>query len=155
MNNSPTLAAEQPAGSRRKFLLLASLTVIAGCVSVRPGRPDQQRNEVDELIRNLESGLRRGGWSAVEDYFAEDLPGTLADIRDRIDDRRQREFATDWLLHTNRILAQDKHLIVSVRWHHRWNDLNGKPHKRAGESELILRHESGRLRIVDIRGNML
>ncbi len=143
------------AGMRRKLLLATAALAVGGCVTVRPGRPDPLRDEVDDLVRGLEDGLRRGGWISVARYFTDDLNGTLADIRDRIDDRRQREFAVDWSLRIGRILTQEKRVSVSLRWSHRWNDVKGKPQKREGESELLLLRERGELRIVDIRGNML
>ena len=129
--------------------------MISGCINVRPGRLDPLREEVDELVRGLEQGLRRGGWMSVERYFSDDYHSTLTDVRERLDDRKRREFAADWLLRVNRVLTQDKRVSVSVRWSHRWNDLKGKPQKREGESELILRRERGELRILDVRGNML
>jgi len=140
---------------RRKLLLAAAAITVGGCVNVRPRERDPLRDEVDELVRGLEDGLRRGGWTSVARYFSDDSYGTLADIRDRIDDRRRRESAVDWSLRVGRVLAQDKRVSVSLRWSHRWNDLKGKPQKRDGESELLLRRERGELRIVDIRGNML
>ncbi len=146
---------DAPAGLRRKLLLATAALAVGGCVTVRPGRPDPLRDEVDDLVRGLEDGLRRGGWISVARYFSDDLNGTLADIRDRIDDRRQREFAVDWSLRIGRILTQEKRVSVSLRWSHRWNDIKGKPQKREGESELLLNREQGELRIVDIRGNML
>lgn len=145
-----------PSKLRRNLLLVASLSALSACASIRPGRPDPVRAEVEELFRQFELGLRHGSWSSVSDYFSDDPHGTLADIRERIDDRKRREFAADWLLRVNQILAQDKQISVSVRWLHRWNDLKGKPHKRDGTSEFILRRDKNKqLRIVDIRGNML
>jgi len=144
-----------PIRQRRNLLLAAAMIAMGGCVNVRPGRLDPLRAEVDELVRSLEDGLRRGGWMSVERYFSDDYHSTLTGIRERLDDRKRREFAADWLLRVNRVLTQDKRVSVSVRWSHRWNDLKGKPQKREGESELILQRERGELRILDIRGNML
>jgi len=144
-----------PVPLRRSFLILATTIIMSGCINVRPGRLDPLREEVDELVRGLEQGLRRGGWMSVERYFSDDYQSTLTDIRERLDDRKRQEFAADWLLRVIRVLTQDKRVSVAVRWSHRWNDLKGKPQKREGESELILRRERGELRIVDIRGNML
>lgn len=146
---------DAPVRLRRRLLLATAAFAVGGCVTVRPGRPDPLRDEVDSLVKGLEDGLRRGGWISVARYFSDDLNGTLADIRDRIDDRRQREFAVDWSLRIGRILTQEKRVSVSLRWSHRWNDIKGKPQKREGESELLLNREQGELRIVDIRGNML
>jgi hypothetical protein len=147
--------SQAPLRLRRSFLLAATMIAVGGCVTVRPGRLDPLREEADELVRGLEQGLRRGGWMSVERYFSDDHHSTLTDIRERLDDRRRREFAADWLLRVNRVLTQDKRVSVSVRWSHRWNDLKGKPQKREGESELLLQRERGELRILDIRGNML
>ena len=155
-----TSSMAEQATSRRRFLFAAgaaTLVVASGCdgVNVRPGRPDPVRAEVDELVSGLERGLRSGGWMAVERYFSDDYHSTMSGIRERLDDRRQREFAPDWRLLVNRVLTQDKRVSVSLHWSHRWNDLKGKPQKRDGQSELLLRRERGELRIVDIRGNML
>lgn len=158
LENRSTAQAPLPlpaAGRRRQFLLAAAAFAVGGCVNVRPGRADPLRDEVDDLVRGLEDGLRRGGWTSVARYFSDDPHGTLADIRDRIDDRRRREFAVDWSLRVGRVLSQEHRVSVSLRWSHRWNDLKGKAQKREGESELLLRRERGELRIVDIRGNML
>lgn len=148
-----------PAPSRRRFLFAAgaaTLVVTSGCgVNVRPGRPDPVRAEVDELVSGLERGLRSGGWMAVERYFSDDYHSTMSGIRERLDDRRHREFAPDWRLLVNRVLTQDKRVSVSLQWWYRWNDLKGKPHKKEGQSELLLRRERGELRIAEIRGNML
>jgi hypothetical protein len=151
-----TCSQSEPAfRSRRGFILVASAIMISGCVNFPLGRLDPLRQEVDELVRGLELGLRRGGWMSVERYFSDDYHSTLTDIRERLDDRRRKEFAADWRLQVSRILTQDKRVIASVRWSHRWNDLKGKPQKRNGDSELILRHEQGELRILDIRGGMI
>ena len=151
----PPSLLQAASGLRRKFLLAAAAVALGGCVNVRPRERDPLRDEVDDLVRGLEDGLRRGGWSSVARYFSDDPNGTLADIRDRIDDRRRREFAVDWSLRVGRVLSQEKRVSVSLRWSHRWNDLKGNPQKREGEAELLLRRERGELRIVDIRGNML
>lgn len=148
-------SAREAARFRRNFLMLAAMVVIGGCVNVRPGRSDPLRLEIDDLVRGLEQGLRRGGWMSVERYFSDDYHSTLTDVRERLDDRKQREFAVDWLLRVSRVLPQENRVSVSIRWSHRWNDLKGKPQKREGDSELILRRERGELRILDIRGNML
>ncbi len=142
-----------PSNLRRRILglFVSSLMLTACGAEIRPGRPDPLRAEVQDLVSELERSLRFGGWSAVEHYFSSDYRGYLNDLREHFDNQRRHKLAFDVQLMINRILQQENLINVSVSWWQRWNDLQGKPHKANGTSELILRRERGELRIIDIR----
>lgn len=142
-----------PSNLRRRMLgLFVGTLTLAGCgAEIRPGRPDPLRAEVQDLVNELERSLRFGGWSAIEPYFSPDYRGYLNDLREHFDNQRRHKLAFDVQLLINRILQQENLVNVSVSWWQRWNDLKGKPQKANGTSELILRRENGKLRIIDIR----
>ncbi len=142
--------------SRRRLLLAgAGIALIAfnSCaMTIQPGSPDPLREDVQRLVSGLESGLRFGGWRAVERYFSDDYRSSLSDLEDRFDSYRTQRRATDCLIRINRILKQDKLVSVDVHWQQRWTDLQGKPQRAEGNSELILRQEGNELRIIELRG---
>lgn len=142
---------------RRYFLATAMQAVLlplAACMEVRPGSPDPLRSEVQQLVAGLERGLRAGGWQSVENYYSEDYRGNLGDLEDRFEHRRRNELSADWMLGINSILPQDKLILVTLRWNHRWTDKSGKPNKADGVAELVLHRVGGDLRIVQSRGGI-
>ncbi|MDD5389397.1 MAG: hypothetical protein PHD37_08630 [Gallionellaceae bacterium] len=134
-------------------LLLISL---AGCASDRSDLLEQQRHEqIDRNLEGLKQGLRAGTWSKVERFFSPAYQEGYGELRDRLEARFRDEQIIDLQFTINRILENDGLLNVQVRWHKAWVDRGGKPGKREGVSEFILRQRGESYRILNILGDHL
>ena len=131
--------------------LLALALAFSGC-GMQPGPyRETDRDRVGADLRELERGLQTREWNRVERFFGSEFSGGVAEIRNRIEDRRERVVQLQFIV--NRVLERDGLLNAQVRWNKSFLDTAGRPQKRSGVSEFILKPQGEGFRILSIAGD--
>ncbi|MDO9053226.1 MAG: hypothetical protein Q7U37_04765 [Gallionella sp.] len=138
--------------SRRRFLIVAVVMLLAGCAGLHSAPVDPARAEVDRLFGRLQQDLRSDNWTRIGWAFS---PGAR-DISSARNSREERwvDFQTvDVSLMPGRILERDGLMNVQVRWNRLVRNRNGQFIKSAGTAEVILEKFRNEYRIRQILGD--
>ena len=133
------------------ILFIVSLAACAGTSG--PGINDNRGPAVEKQLKDLEQGLKLETWSKVRDFFAPGYYQGYGELRQRLENRWRNEDLVDIRFTVNKVLASDGLLNASVRWQMSYLDRRGKPHRRAGESEILLKPAGDGFRILQVKGD--
>ena len=131
------------------LLFIFSLTACAGT----PWGSNNRKPAVESHLQDLEQGLKFETWGKVQDFFAQGYYEGYEELRQRLENRWRDEDLVDIRFIVNKVLESDGLLNASVRWHMSYLDRQGNPHKRSGESEILLKPKGDSFRILDVKGD--
>ena len=136
-------------------VVLGLALMLVSCDATLAPYRETDHDRVGAGMRDLEQGLRSQNWSRVERFFSAETYGGSGEIRNRIEDgwRNQRLLQLQFIV--NRVLERDGLLNAQVRWNKSWVDAAGKPQKKSGVSEFILRPQGESFHILSVAGDAL
>ena len=138
--------------TRRRFLSVVAVTLLAGCAGFSSAAPDPRRAAVDRLFSRLQQDLRADNWARIDWAFSPDSRDASS-IRNRREERWTQFQTVDVQLLPGRILERDGLLNVQVRWNQVVKNRNGQFIKSSGTAEVILAPFRGEYRIRQILGD--
>lgn len=114
-----------------------------------------EHDRVGEELRDFERALRSRNLQRVESFFSSETHGGPIEIRNRIEDSWRRERLVQLQFIVNRVGERDGLFNVQAKWNKSYLDNAGKPQKKSGVSEFILKPEGESFRILNISGDPL
>lgn len=133
-------------------VLLAMVAVLSACAAIS-GRGSSQKPAVTQQLQDLEQKLKLETWDKVQDFFSSGYYGGYEELRSRLENRWRDEDLVAIEFIVNKVLESDGQLNASVRWHMSYLDRQGKPGKRSGDSEILLKPAGDSYRILNIKGD--
>ncbi len=134
------------------FIIMLMTAILIGCAASQ-STPASKKRTVKTHLSNLKEGLKLETWDNIRRFFSSDYYEGYQELRDRIESRWAGEDLIDIQFIVDRVLESDGLLNAKVRWHKSFLDNTGKPRKKSGVSEIILKPKKNSFRILSIKGD--
>ncbi|MCF6289554.1 MAG: hypothetical protein L3J03_00905 [Desulfobacterales bacterium] len=138
------------------FFVLPALLLFVFSLAACAGTPwasDNRKSAVENQLQGLEQGLKLETWDKVRDFFSPGYYEGYEELRQRLENRWRNENLVDIRFMVNKVLESDGLLNASVRWQMSYLDRRGNPHKRSGQSEILLKPAGDSFRILQVKGD--
>ena len=144
-----------PAARTHRVGAICLALLLCACEATLAPYRESGHDRVGEELRDFERALRSRNSQRVESFFSSETYGGPVEIRNRIEDSWRNERLLQIQFIVNRVQERDGLLNAQVRWNKSYLDNAGKPQKKSGVSEFILKPQGESFRILSISGDPL